>query len=158
MSTIHFHYKTTSTPEQFVAGLTDFGPGRSTLFGNSADAYLKVHHRSHSEADVTEGSGGIWERLHYDWSDPDRVVMTTIDSNVWGGRSGHTYTFTRLPNGTTALDAVVVREGKNIKGRVLGLVLGSIGRPVLGKTFANSIRAIEARSGVAREDSASCAS
>lgn len=25
MSTIHFHYKTTSTPEQFVAGLTDFG-------------------------------------------------------------------------------------------------------------------------------------
>lgn len=158
MSTIHFHYKTTSTPEQFVAGLTDFGPGRSTLFGNSADEYLKVHHRSHSEADVTEGSGGIWERLHYDWSDPDRVVMTTIDSNVWGGRSGHTYTFTRLPNGTTALDAVVVREGKNIKGRVLGLVLGSIGRPVLGKTFANSIRAIEARSGVAREDSASCAS
>jgi len=158
MSTIHFHYKTTSTPEQFVAGLTDFGPGRSTLFGNSADAYLKVHHRSHSEADVTEGSGGIWERLHYDWSDPDRVVMTTIDSNVWGGRSGHTYTFTRLPNGTTALDAVVVREGKNIKGRVLGLVLGSIGRPVLGKTFANSIRAIEARSGVAREDRASCAS
>lgn len=158
MSTIHFHYKTTSTPEQFVAGLTDFGPGRSMLFGNSADAYLKVHHRSHSEADVTEGSGGVWERLHYDWSDPDRVVMKTIDSNVWGGWSGHTYTFTRLPDGTTALDAVVVREGKNIKGWVLGLVLGTIGRSVLGRAFANSIRAIEARNGVAREESASCAS
>ena len=23
-----------------------------------------------TEADVTEGSGGVWERLHYDWSDP----------------------------------------------------------------------------------------
>jgi len=85
MSTIHLHRKTTATPEQYIAGLTDFGPGRSKLFGNSADKYLKVHHRGRSEADVTEGSGGIWERLHYDWSDPDRVVLTTTDSNVWGG-------------------------------------------------------------------------
>ena len=29
MSTIHLHQTTTATPEQFVAGLTDFGPGRS---------------------------------------------------------------------------------------------------------------------------------
>jgi hypothetical protein len=49
-----------------------------------------------------EGSGGIWERLHYDWSDPNHVVLTTTDSNVWrGAASGHTYTFTRQPNGTT---------------------------------------------------------
>src|SRR5262249_53234743 len=101
MSTIHLHETTTSTPEQFVAGLTDFGPGRSKLFGNSADEYLKVHHRGSSEADVTEGSRGIWERLHYDWSDPNRVVMTTTDSNLWGGASGHTYTFTRRPDGRT---------------------------------------------------------
>ena len=71
MATIHLHQTTTSTPEQFVAGLTDFGPGRSKPFGKSADEYLKVHHRGPSDADVTEGSGGIWERLHYDWSDPN---------------------------------------------------------------------------------------
>ena len=70
MSTIHLHQTTTSTPEQYIAGLTDFGPGRSKLFGNSADEYLKVHDLGPSQADVTEGSGGIWERLHYDWSDP----------------------------------------------------------------------------------------
>ena len=155
MSTIHFRQTTTSTPEQFVAGLTDFGPGRSKLFGNSADEYLKVHHLGLSEADVTEGSGGIWERLHYDWSDPDRVVMTTTDSNVWGGRSGHTYTFTRMPDGTTNLDAVVVREGKNIKGRVLGFVLGTIGKRVLEKAFANTIKAIEARNGATSQAVAS---
>ena len=86
MSTIHLHRTTTATPEQYVAGLTDFGPGRSKLFGNSADAYLKVHHRGGSHADVTEGSGGIWERLHYDWTDPNRVVLTTTDSNVWVAR------------------------------------------------------------------------
>ena len=143
MSTIHLHQTTTSTPEQYLAGLTDFGPGRSKLFGNSADEYLKVHHRGPSQADVTEGSGGIWERLHYDWSDPNRVVLTTTDSNVWGGASSHTYTFTRQPNGMTDIDVVVVRDGKNLKGRVLGFVLGTIGRRFLKRAFENSVRAIE---------------
>jgi hypothetical protein len=145
MSTIHLHRTTTSTPEQYVAGLTDFGPGRSKLFGNSADAYLKVHHKGASQADVTEGSAGIWERLHYDWSDPNRVVLTTTDSNVWGAGSGHTYTFSRRPDGTTDIDLVVVRDGKNLKGLVLGFVLGTIGRRVLEKAFKNSVTAIEAR-------------
>ena len=35
MSTIHFKQTTTATPEQFIAGLTDFGPGREKIFGNS---------------------------------------------------------------------------------------------------------------------------
>ena len=91
MSTIHLPETTTATPEPFVAGLTDFGPGRSKLFPNSADEYLKVHDQGPGHADVTEGSGGIWERLQYDWSDPNRVVMKTTDSNIWGGSSGHTY-------------------------------------------------------------------
>jgi hypothetical protein len=73
MSTIRLHQTTTSTPEQYVAGLTDFGPGRSKLFGNSADEYLKLHYRGPSQADVTEGSGGIWERLHYDWPIPTKL-------------------------------------------------------------------------------------
>ena len=145
MSTIHLHQTTTSTPEQFLAALIDFGPGRSKLFGNSADEFLKVHHRGLSDADVTEGSGGIWERLHYDWSDRNRVVMKTTDSNMWGGRSSHIYTFTRRSDGTTDVDAVVVREGKNLKGRALGLVLGTIGKGVLRKAFENTIKAIEAR-------------
>ena len=33
MPTIHFNLNTSATPEQFVAGLTDFGPGREQLFG-----------------------------------------------------------------------------------------------------------------------------
>ena len=145
MATIRLHETTSSTPEQFVAGLTDFGPGRSELFGRSADGYLEVHDQGPDYADVTEGSGGIWERLHYDWSDPDHVVLTTTDSNTWGGASGHTYTFTRQPNGTTDLDVVVVRDGKNFKGHALGFVLGIVGKRVLGKELDKTVKAIEAR-------------
>jgi len=145
------HQTTTSTPEQYIEGLTDFGPGRSKLFGNSADEYLKVHSRGPSQADVTEGSGGIWERLNYDWSDPNHVVLTTTDSNTWGGASGHTYTFKRRPDGMTDIDLVTVRDGKNLKGLLLGLVLGTIGKGVLEKAFINSVKAIEARNGAVRE-------
>jgi hypothetical protein len=146
MATIHLHQTTTATPEQFLAALTDFGPGRSKLFGNSTDGYLKVHDQSPGHADVTEGSAGIWERLQYDWTDPNRVVLTTTDSNVWGGASGHTYTFTRQSNGTTDVDVVVVREGKNLKGRLLGLAAGIMGKRVLAKGLRNTAKAIEARS------------
>ena len=156
MSKIHLHQETSSTPEQYIAGLTDFGPGRSKVFGNSADDYLKVHSRGTQDADVTEGSGGIWERLHYDWSNPNRVVLTTTDSNTWGGASGYVYTFPRQPNGTIDIDVVIVREGKNLKGKVLGLVLGTVGRSVLKKAFENSVKAIEARNnGAARAAGAS---
>jgi len=151
MPTIHLHQTTNLTPEQYITGLTDFGPGRAKLFSNSADEYLTVHQQSRTEADVTEGSGGVWERLHYDWSDPNHVVLTTIDSNLWGGASRHTYTFTRQPNGSTDIDVEVVREGKNFKGRLLGFVLSTIGRSVLEKAFVNSVKAIEARNGLTME-------
>ena len=153
MSTIHLQQ--TTTPAQYIAGLTDFGPGRSKLFGNSADEYLKVHDSGPSQADVTEGSGGIWERLRYDWSDPNHVVLTTTDSNTWGGSSGHTYTFTRRSDGLTDIDLVTIRDGKNLKGRLLGLVLGTIGKGVLEKAFLNSVKAIEARNSAAGERRAS---
>jgi hypothetical protein len=155
MSTIHLHQTTTLAPEQYIAALTDFGSGRSKVFGNSADEYLKVHDRGSTQADVTEGSGGVWERLHYDWSDPNHVVLTTTDSNLWGGASGHTYTFKRNPNGTTDIDVIVVRDGKNLKGKLLGLVVGTVGKGVLEKAFKNSIQVLEARNGSAKAAAAS---
>jgi hypothetical protein len=45
---------------------------------------------------------------------------------------------------------VVVRDGKTLKGRVLGFVLGTVGKRVLEKAFENSVKAIEARNGGAR--------
>ena len=145
MTTLHFTQTTTASPEQLLAALTDFGPGRSEVFQNSADDCLKIHDRGADYADVTEGSSGTWEQLHYDWSDPRRVVMTTTDSNAWGGRSGHIYTFTSLPDGKTRVDATVVRDGKNLKGRFFALVFKAFGKKVLGGAFHKTVGAIEAQ-------------
>ena len=57
----------------------------------------------------------------------DAVALDADQRHIWDVMethvpepSGHTYTFTRNPNGTTDFDAVVVREGKNLKGRASG--------------------------------------
>ena len=154
MTTISIHETTTATPEQFVAGLTDFGPGRSKLFANSADADLQVHDKIADQADVTEGSRGTWERLHYDWSDPHHVVLKTTDSNTWANTSTHTYTLTPRPDGKTDVDMVVVRHGKNVKGHLLAAAFTVIGKSFLGKAFSNTIKAIEARNGATPADPA----
>jgi hypothetical protein len=145
MATLHFKETTTATPEQFVAALTDFGPGRTKIFENSTDDDLKVHSQGPTEADVTEGSHGIWERLHYDWSDPNRVVLTTTDSNTWGNSSSHTYAFSSAPDGKTVVDYTVVRDGKTVKGKLLGVVVDTVGKGKLKKAFDGTVKAIEAR-------------
>jgi hypothetical protein len=44
----------------------------------------------------------------------------------------------------------VVREGKNFKGRALGIVLGVVGKRVLGKELGKTVKAIEARNDESR--------
>jgi len=145
VSTIHMKKSMTVTPEQFIASLTDFGPGRSELFANSADDHLKVYDKSPGHADVLEGNDSSWERLEYDWTDPRHVTMKTVDSNLWGGKSGHTYTLTPMPDGTTELDAVVVRDGKNFKGKFFAILFKAVGHKILGGAFEKTVAAIEAR-------------
>jgi hypothetical protein len=145
MATIRFTKSTTATPAQFIAGLTDFGPGRGEIFGNSTDDYLKVHSQSAGHADVTEGSNGIWERLTYDWTDPHHIVLKTTESNLWGPGSGHEYTLTERPDGKTDVAVVVAREGMGVKGKLLGLLLTIGGGRILGTTFEKTLRAIERR-------------
>ena len=93
MSTIHFRQTTATTPEQFIAGLTDLRAGR-------------------------------------------------LES--WG-QGGYTYTFTRRDDGMTDVDVVVVPEGKNLRGRLVGLVVGTVGKRIVVHKFRKTSRAIEAR-------------
>ena len=62
MTTIHMHANTRLTPEQFISGLTDFGPGRCELFSDSDDDYLEVlvkgeNHAFGLRAPAVSGSG-----------------------------------------------------------------------------------------------------
>ncbi|WP_306216199.1 hypothetical protein [Actinoplanes sp. RD1] len=148
MPTIRITQTTLVTPEQFAAAITHFGPGRSKMFDNTSDEFLQVHAIGATSADVTEGNKGGWERLHYDWSNPRRITMTTTDSNLWGGASSHVYELTPQSDGTTRLDATIVREGKNFGGRLAGLLVGTVGKGVFAKSLRNLVQEVEVQAGV----------
>jgi hypothetical protein len=146
MPTIRLTETTTVTPERFIAALTDFGTQRSKVWTNSTPEYLQVHSLTKTSADVTEGSsagGGTWERLSYDWSTPNRVTMTTTDSNIWGRASGHDYTIVPNQNGGSTINVVIVRQGRNVRGVFIGALAALIGKPVIRRELRKSIAAIE---------------
>jgi hypothetical protein len=43
------------------------------------------------------------------------------------------------------VDVVIVRDGKNFKGRLVGAFLGVVGKGQLEKWFAKTLKAIETR-------------
>ena len=94
MGRVHVQAHGSFPPERFVAALTDFGPGRAQIWGNSDPAKLTVHGRGDTWAEVTEGSpaaGSIWQRSRYDWSAPGVVTLDVLDSNAFGPGSRWTY-------------------------------------------------------------------
>ena len=46
----------------------------------------------------------------------------------------------------------MVRDGKNLKGRVLGVVLDTVGKGRLKKAFEGAVSAIEARAAKENQD------
>ena len=145
MPTIRLNESTTAPPEQFVAGITDFG----WVVRRSSVTVPTGISRCTTRASVTPTSPRAravsGERLNYDWSDPNRVVLTTTDSNVWGPGSGHTYTFRWQPDGTTNVDIVVVRNGKGVKGHLLAIITSLVGKRYLAGAYRKTISAIEVR-------------
>ncbi|MCW2634425.1 MAG: hypothetical protein JWQ99_792 [Blastococcus sp.] len=135
-------------PERFVEALTDFGPGRSEIWGNSSPDHLAVHDRGPAWAEVTEGSdagGGVWQRLRYDWSAPGVVTLTVLDSNAFGQGSQWTYRLDADGSGGTDIDLTILRVPTTTKGRVLDVLLALGGSRYFSRDLRRSVRRIEAR-------------
>jgi hypothetical protein len=147
MATLRITHKTTLTVDQFIAALTDFSSGRNDVWPNSQPNYLVVHDSGPTWADATEGSsvfGGAWERCYYDWSDPHRITVRTLDSNIWTDRSSWLYLLEPAADGSALLiKASVTRFPRSVKARLLMLFVGTAGRPIIRRQLKRTIRTIE---------------
>jgi hypothetical protein len=150
MGRSHVRAHGTFPPERFVCALTDFGPGRSEVWGNVDPATLAVHERGDTWAEVTEGSarGGIWQRLRYDWSVPGVVTLDVVDSNTFGPGSRWTYRLDPDGHGGTDIELTVVRVPTTARGRVMDAVLShGGGRLFFARDLRRSVERLESRSG-----------
>ena len=132
-------------PERFVAALTDFGPGRSKIWGNSSPGSFEVHEVGEHWAEVTEGtrSGGIWQRYHYDWSQPGLVRLDVVDSNAFGPGSYWEYRLTPDTAGGCEVHLLINRAPSTVRGKLFEPVLRLIGRPYFRRDLRRTVRRIE---------------
>ena len=86
MSAIHLHQTSTATPEQHLAGLTDFGLAARCSLAEAPTITLRCIAADPRKLMSTKGSGGIWERLHYDWSEPGERVRPNLRFHASPGR------------------------------------------------------------------------
>ena len=147
MGRVHVRAHGSFPPDVLVAALTDFGPGRSQVFGDSEPRRLQVHARGDTWADVTEGSraGGVWQRSRYDWSTPGEVRLEVSASNAFGPGSRWTYRLTPAADGGTDVDLEIVRVPCSTRGRLLDLALRAGGRLFFARDLRRTVRALESR-------------
>jgi hypothetical protein len=130
---ISFVEETPVEPQQVLRAAYDFSPRRSDVFSAVQPKHFVVHSLGETTADVTEGSfagiGANWERCLYDWSRPDSVTATVIDSNVYAF-PGSLWEIRATPNGSgsTVEMTWTRRFRRNLRGRIFGFLYRTAGR------------------------------
>jgi hypothetical protein len=143
MTTILLTVTTPVAPERVMRAFTDFTPQRLHTFPNIDPRYYEVHAVEATSAEVTEGSaflGGVWERAHYDWSQPGDITITVQASNTFTSSSFWHYHITAGENGGSQVDFTVHRVGKNLKGHVLATLLRVFGRRIFRQDLEQTLK------------------
>lgn len=144
---VHVIEHTSLTAEQVLAAARDFSDRRAQLWPDVHLEHFEVHELSDTSAEVTEGNpepfGFIWERLHYDWSEPGRVKAVVTDSNVF--HPGSTWEIRATPNGDrTRVEIIGVRYVKGAKGTIIGAIIRlGIGRRVVANHLRHFLAEVE---------------
>lgn len=104
-------------PGVILAAARDFSNRRAEMWPDVHGEYLQVHEVGEDYAEVTEGNpwpiGYVWERLRYDWSEPQALRGTVIDSNLF--KPGSTWELWATPEDGGSL--VAIRAIRHLRGR-----------------------------------------
>jgi len=111
---VHVVEESTASPEAVLAAARDFSPVRAELWRDVHVEHLTIHDRGETWADVTEGNrwpiGLVWERLRYDWSQPDALRAVVVDSNLFEPGSTWELRATGSEGGASRVEIVAVRR------------------------------------------------
>jgi hypothetical protein len=148
MTTVHVTTSSRLSPEHVLAAGHDFSARRAAIFPAVSTEYLEVHELGQASADVTEGTpagvGVNWERCHYDWSTPDLVMATVIDSNVYAPRSSSWELRATPAEGGSTVEMIWVREFQaGARGQIFGTLFRLVGKPIFTRDAKRILRNLE---------------
>ena len=92
----------------------DFSPRRADLWRDVYVEHMTIHGQGGTWADVTEGNrwpiGLVWERLHYDWSQPGLLKGEVLDSNIFKPGSTWELRATGTEDGGSRVEISAIRH------------------------------------------------
>jgi hypothetical protein len=135
MPRVELDIETSVAPERVRNALIDFSPARPTVWPGIEPSLYEVYSVGETTAEIREGNrvpgGAVWAKEQYDWSDPDTVTWTVVDSNFC--TPGSRVSATIRPNGTggSRIHVSWNRTPISRSGRLgMLLVTGTRGAPI----------------------------
>lgn len=130
-----FDFVTTATPKQIIELMIDFSPNRPHRWPASSVKAFEVYHVGETEADIREGQDfpKVWATWHYDWSEPNSVTLTVVESKTQAPGSFMSLTATPRAEGGSAVHGVWEQTSKNLTG-----ALGVAAMRIIGPRFLSS--------------------
>jgi polyketide cyclase/dehydrase/lipid transport protein len=120
---VHVVDESSASADRVLRAARDFSARRAELWRDVHIEHLEVHDSGEAWADVTEGNpwpvGVVWERLHYDWSEPGAIKGRVIDSNIFKPGSTWEIHATALDGGGSRVEILAVRHLRGVKGWLL---------------------------------------
>ncbi|MEV6304906.1 SRPBCC family protein [Actinoplanes sp. NPDC051861] len=131
---MRFDVGTKASPEQVRGAFTDFTDRRPRIWNRTLDpAKYEVRELGDTWAVARESSPGspFWVVARYDWSDPDVIRWTVVESS-YGGDGGGSVRITPADGGGSRLDV----EWNNTNARSQKLLLSLLHRGPMRRLLA----------------------
>ncbi|MEV0900799.1 SRPBCC family protein [Actinoplanes sp. NPDC049802] len=122
---MRFDVDTRATPEQVRRAFTEFGDRRPQIWSRTLDPKkYELREQGDTWAVARESTAGspFWVVARYDWSDPEVIRWTVVESSYGGGGDGHVR-ITPGPGGGSRLHAEWTNTGARVLQRPLLFLL-----------------------------------
>ena len=138
--------ETTLPPDRVRAALLDFSERRPEIWPGITASLYEAYTVGETSAEVKEGTrlpfGAVWARERYDWSDPNTIRWTVIDSNF--STPGSFVSATLEPkDGGTRVKIHWQREGTRLIHKLMmRMMVATKGKPI-AQSFEKGLRKLE---------------
>jgi polyketide cyclase/dehydrase/lipid transport protein len=137
------------SPERVRAAMLDFTDRRPDIWPGLAREMYKVYSVGETEAEVQEGSTKpvkVWARERYDWSDPQTITWTVLESSFSNPGSHVSMTVTPGAAAGSHVHILWDRTGSNWKGKMMVAMMKRMGPKIIGPYMKKTLDGLAAQS------------
>ena len=141
---VRFEVVTRASPEQVRRALTDFSDRRLQTWSKTLDPKTyEVRGQGDTWATARESTPGspFWVVARYDWSGPDRVTWTIVESSYGGGGTGEVRTEPLEDGGSRVHAEWTYTDARPLQRPLLLLIAHGPMRRIISKMWTRALDA-----------------